>query len=152
MKNVGKPFTFKSDESTFAVWAKKLKNYLGAGYGRDARVMMDWAEARAAQPITDQDLQEQFGDRGSLVSRVEEALYSNLSSFTEGEAFNLASNTPAGKGLEAFRRLCHRFDPRTAGRRTNTIASLMAPAQVKFDELGSGIENSVGLGTPSSRT
>ena len=93
MKNVGKPFTFKSDEATFSVWVKKLKNYIGAGYGREARLMMDWAEDRAAEPITDEILQAQYPDKMSLVLRVEEALYSNLNSFTEGEAFTLASNT-----------------------------------------------------------
>ena len=76
----------------------------------------------------------------SLVLRVEEALYSNLNSFTEGEAFTLASNTLAGKGLEALRRLCHRFDPQTAGRRTNIVSQLMNPPQLKLEELGPGIE------------
>ena len=97
---------------------------------------MDRAEERAAVPITDVDLQAKFGDKVRLLSRVEEALYSNLSSFTEGEAFNLASNTAAGKGLEAFRKLCHKFDPLTADRRTNIISSLTNPPQVKLDELG----------------
>ena len=95
MKNVGKPFTFKSDEATFSVWVKKVKNYIGAGYGRDARLMMDWAEDRAAEPITDDILQAQFPDKMSLVLRVEEALYSNLSSFTEGEAFTPRTLLPA---------------------------------------------------------
>ena len=140
MKNVGKPFTFKSDEASFSVRVKKLKNYIGAGYGRDARLMMDWAEDRAAEPITDAILQAQFPDKMSLVLRVEEALYSNLNSFTEGEAFTLASNTLAGKGLEAFRRLCHWFDPQTAGRRTNIVSQLMSPQQFKMEELGPGIE------------
>ena len=140
MKTVGKPFTFKSDEATFAVWVKKLKNYVGAGYGRDARLMMDWAEDRAAQPITDDDLQAQFSDKMSLVTRLEEALSSNLNSFTEGEAFTLASNTVTGKGLEAFRRLCHRFDPQTAGRRTNIVSQPMNPPQLKLEELGPGVE------------
>ena len=139
MKNVGKPFTFKNDEAVFSTWTKKLKQYIGAGFGRDARTMMDWAEDRAAQVITDADLQSKFGEKLGLLSRVEEALYSNLSSFTEGEAFNLASNTTAGKGFEAFRKLCHRFDPQTAGRRTN-ICSSLNPPQVKLDELGSALE------------
>ena len=56
MKVVGKPFILKSDEASFAPLVKKLKNYIGAGYGRDARLMMDWAEERAAQTITDEDL------------------------------------------------------------------------------------------------
>ena len=140
LKNVGKPFTFKGDEAQFSTWVKKLKNYFAAGHGRDARLMMDWAEERSSAPITDHDAQSKFADKLALLSRVEESLYSNLNSFTEGEAFNLASNTTAGKGLEAFRKLCHRFNPKTAGRRTNIIASLTNPPQVKLDDLGSALE------------
>ena len=103
--------------------------------------MMDWAEQQASVPISDVALQTKFGDKLGLLTRVEEALYSNLSSFTEGEAFNLASNTTTGKGLEAFRKLCHRFDPQTAGRRTNIVSSLMSPPQDKLDELGSALES-----------
>ena len=52
----------------------------------------------------------------------------------------MASNTTAGKGLEALRKLRHRFDPQTAGRRTNIVSSLTAPPQVKLDELRSSLE------------
>ena len=111
LRNVGKPFVFKGDEAQFSIWVKKLKNYFAAGHGRHARLMMDWAEERSAAPITDGDSQSKFADKLALLSRVEEALYSNLNSFTEGEAFKFASNTIAGKGFEAFRKLCHRLDP-----------------------------------------
>ena len=80
----------------FQLGSRSLKKYIGAGFGRDARIMMDWAEDRAANQITDADLQAKFVDKLGLLSRVEEALYSNLNSFTEVESFNLASNTTAG--------------------------------------------------------
>ena len=67
-------------------------------------------------------------------------MYSTLSSLTECEAFNLASNTTAGKGLEAFHKLSHRFDPQTAGRRTNIISTLTKSSQAKLDELGMALE------------
>ena len=62
MKNVGKPFAFKSDEATSATWVKKCKNYICAGYGRDARSI--WIGQKHAN----------FGGKLSLLSRVEEAL------------------------------------------------------------------------------
>ena len=71
MKNVGKPFTFKGDEAQFLTWVKKLKNYIGAGFGRDARLMMDWAEDQASTPITESSLQERFGAQAGFLSRVE---------------------------------------------------------------------------------
>ena len=47
LRIVGKPFVFKGDEAQFSTWVKKLKNYFAAGHGRDARLMMDWAEERS---------------------------------------------------------------------------------------------------------
>ena len=70
---------------------------------------------------------------------MEENLYTCLSSFTDGEAWSIASNTPEGHGLEAYRRLCYRFDPATAGRRRNVISSLVSPERVKLDDLGTAI-------------
>ena len=63
-----------------------------------------------------------------------------LSSFTDGEAWSISSNAPEGQGLEAYRRLCFRFDPTTAGRRRNIVSSLLNPEKVKLDDLASAIE------------
>ena len=45
-----------------------------------------------------------------------------------------------GQGLEAYRRLCFRFDPATAGRKRNIVSSLLNPEKVKLDDLGTAIE------------
>ena len=54
-------------------------------------------------------LEDQFADKIRLLDQVEENLYTSLSSFTDGEAWSIASNTPEGHGLEAYRHLCFRF-------------------------------------------
>ena len=78
---------------------------------------MKWAGDQGSEAITRSALEEQFPDKIRLLDQVEENLYTCLSSFTDGEAWSIASNTPEGHGLEAYRRLCFRFDPATAGRR-----------------------------------
>ena len=87
-------------------------------------MFMDWASDQGSIPITRAALEDQFGEQLALLNQVEENLYSCLSSFSDGEAWSIASNSPEGQGLEAYRRLCHRFDPTTAGRRRNIVSSL----------------------------
>ena len=96
--------------------------------------------AEGAEPITRDELADRFGEQLRLLNQVEENLYTCLSSFTDGEAWSIASNTPEGHGLEAYRRLCFRFDPSTAGRRRNIVSSLLNPEKVKLDDLGKAIE------------
>ena len=100
----------------------------------------EWAGDQGSDPITRTALEEQFPDKIRLLDQVEENLYTCLSSFTDGEAWSIASNTPEGHGLEAYRRLCFRFDPSTAGRRRNIVSSLLNPEKVKLDDLGTAIE------------
>ena len=69
---------------------------------------------RGSEPITRVGLEEQFPDKIRLLGQAEEILYTCLSSFTDGEAWSIASNAPEGHVLEAYRRLCFRFDPTTA--------------------------------------
>ena len=121
-KGVGKPFTFSSDEARFAAWQKKLRNYVAAALP-GARVFMDWAGEQGSTPITRAHLEKQFSEQLPFLGQVEENLYTALSSLTDGEAWSISSNAPEGQGLEAYRRLCFRFDPTTAGRRRNSVSS-----------------------------
>ena len=59
-----------------------------------------WTGDRGDQPITRAGLEEAFPDKIKLLGQVEENLYTGLSSFTDGEAWSIASNTPEGHGLE----------------------------------------------------
>ena len=98
-KGVGKPFTFSSDEAKFAAWQKKLRNYVAAALP-GARVFMDWAsdQGAAAIPITRTALEDQFSEQLPLLNQVEENLDSCSSSFSDGEAWSIASNSPGGGG------------------------------------------------------
>ena len=136
-KDIGKPFTFKCDEASFNTWCKKLKNYVGSEV-RGSRVLMDWASEQTA-PISDEQVRLQFPDQADDLEKIKERVFFHLNTFTDGEAFVLVSNPP-GRGLECFRKLCHRFDPQTAGRLTNVVTTLTNPPKVKMEDLASAIE------------
>ena len=86
-KGVGKPFTFSSDEAKFHAWQKKVRNYVSAALP-GAREFLEWAGDRGSEPITRAGPEEQFPDKIRLLDKVEENLYTCLSSFTDGEAWS----------------------------------------------------------------
>ena len=92
-KGVGKFSIFSSDEIPFARWQKKLRNDVAAALP-GAREMMDWAgdQLHRGRPIARGELEDKVSAKLALFDRVEENLNSNLSSFTDGEAFSIESN------------------------------------------------------------
>ena len=102
-KNVAKPPVYKNDEAAFATWNKKLLNYVGSTVSR-SRALMEWA-AKQSVPITRETLEAHVTDEDlrSDLTTIQEGIYSNLNSYTDGESFNIVSNTPGGQGLEAYK-------------------------------------------------
>ena len=49
----------------------------------------------------------------------------------QGEAFDLVKNVPELNGIEAWRRLCNRFDARTLGKRVHLIRKCVNPPHIK---------------------
>ena len=93
------------------------------------------------EPVKDEDAAIEFDERVmEILPKVHEQLYTILCGITEGEAFDIVNASPAGKGLESYRRLCHRFDPMTEGRRANMWRSITNPEKLKLEDLAGGIE------------
>ena len=92
-KGVGKPFTFASDEAKFHAWQKKVRNYVSAALP-GVREFLEWAGDQGSAPISRDELETRYADKLRLLAQVEENLYTCLSSFTDGEAWSIASNTP----------------------------------------------------------
>ena len=63
IKGLGKPPVFKNDSSKFTEWLRKTTGFLIAAYGSSFRQVIEWVEDQEAT-ITEQDLDEQFGDTG----------------------------------------------------------------------------------------
>ena len=63
IKGLGKPPVFKNDSSKFTERLRKTTGFLIAAYGSSFRQVIEWVEDQEAT-ITEQDLDEQFGDTG----------------------------------------------------------------------------------------
>ena len=67
-------------------------------------------------------------------------LYAALAALLDGEALDILMNTTEGNGLEAWRKITKRFDPKTKGRIRGNLMQLLAPPQCNINELSSKIE------------
>ena len=85
-----------------------------------------WKDEDAALELEERDVE--------ILPKVHEQLYTILCGLLEGEAFDIVNASPAGKGLESYRRLCHRFDPMTEGRRANIWKSISNPEKLELED------------------
>ena len=147
-KGLGKPTVFKNDDKRFIEWPRKTTGFVSAAYGANFRAVLEWAEDQE-QPITPEDLEVQFGAEGAddYVDDIEEKdsqLHVALQSLTEGESFDIVLGaTP--HGIEALRRLIHRWDPASGGRRCVILRQIVQPGRAKLNELPGAIERWDGL-------
>jgi len=143
-KGIGKPTQFSNREADWAVWSKKLVNFIGAVHS-DAGQVLEWAIDQSGE-VTSHMLSEAFGEDADEGDRVHDLglmdheIFTVLTQMTDAEAFDIVQNAGAGRGFEAWRRLGRRFDPSTGGRRRNLLRSIIAPPRVKLDEVAAALE------------
>ena len=94
--------------SDFHEWQRKVKNYMRC-VDRDVVTMMDKAE-KQIEPIPNSEIKRGHGDEGLKLS---EELNAFLESHTEGPAAQIIA-AAHGSGIEAWRLLTKRYDPRTS--------------------------------------
>ena len=69
-------------------------------------------------------------------------LYAVLQTQCEKEAFTIVRPSGKGQGLEAWRRLCRRFDPSTGGRRRAVLRNVLSPSRVgNIEDLSAAVES-----------
>ena len=122
-----RPFT--NSENEFLVWQRKLESHVSSIFP-EARELMTWAADRGRKVDLDE-----IDDEGELEATREEAcdlqeqLHAVLVALTDGESFDIVTASGPGEGLEAWRRLCERWDPYTPGR-ARIVKGDLEPAAV----------------------
>ena len=108
-----------------------------------AAAILDWAENRSDQPISEADIQqvaskENWGDMVNFNMQ----LHGDLVSFMEEctEDFETVRNTKTEVGLDAWRRLNHKYHPRNPLRNIQLLEKLLAPTQVGYSGVIASME------------
>ena len=125
-RGIGKPTTFKGDESKFIEWIAKLNAFIRAS---NAKAMV-WLKRACAEdrPITDQviaEISEQDVETEAEVTEFIIKLYSILVSCTEDDPFRIINSVTNEEGLEGYRLLMKRYEPRTAGTKRAVLKSIV---------------------------
>ena len=136
-KDLGKPETFNNDEQSFRRWARTVCNLTVGVFGQGFQDVLDYC-LDLEDAVDFGILETKFGDDldpdgiPSLDDKCDQ-LYRVLSSVTTGESEDLVvgcANLDAS-GFEAWRRLNHRWDPVTAGRKRNILRAILNPERTK---------------------
>eukprot|EP00971_Amphidinium_carterae_P063549 1257648-Amphidinium_carterae.1 len=115
---LGRPREFKSIRSEWQDWAFHFKAFL-SGANAQAGQALDEA-ARADKEISMTDL-------GPARESLARQLYLALSLQVSGEALVKVQNVRDHNGLEAWRRLCDEYEPRTKGQQRHRLTKLLRP-------------------------
>ena len=144
-RGLAKPSNFDGN-SDFLQWKIRLESFVESVHG-DFGQAMAWAEDET-DPISNASMKAEFGETTPEQETIPDLeskdaqLYAVLQTLCEKEAFTLVRSAGKGKGLEAWRRLCKRFDPSTGGRRRALLRSVLNPNRCnKVEELSAAVEN-----------
>ena len=105
---------FKGDEKAWPDWRCKFRVEASRCF-RQAAAILDWAEDRYNQPISESDIQQvdargNWADMANFNMQLHGHLVSLMEECTEG--FEIVRNTKTEVGLDAWRRLNLKYDPR----------------------------------------
>ena len=95
--------------------------------------------------ITEEPINDGFGpdaDEEAIprITDIDSECYMLLMQFMNGESFDIVSNVPRGRGMEASRLLSRRWDPAIEGRRKNLLRAVLQPGR-SMEELSASLEN-----------
>ena len=140
LKGLGRPQAFTNIEKDFPVWTRKVANFV-AGVHPGARDLLAWS-ADAQETVTVEKLteDENLNEPEDVVKKLNDQLYTVLTSLTDGDSFDIVYACPPGAGFEAWRRLNRRWDPATAGRARKILRDILSPARSSLDDLQGNIE------------
>ena len=133
-RGIGRPITFKGEESKYAEWKAKLLAYIRVSIPHAADWVL-WASQEATNTI-EEDVDRKIGESAQTLKDFAVKLYSILMSCTEDDAFRICHSVKDGNGLEAMRLLMKRYEPRTPGtKRALLKAVINNPAAKKPDDI-----------------
>ena len=141
-KTFTKMVGFKGDEKAWHHWRHKFRFVPSRCFGQAAAIL-DWAEDRYDQPISESgteqiDAKENWVDVANTNMQLHGDLASLMEECTEG--FEIVRNTKTEVGLDAWRRLNHKCDPRNPLRNIQLLEKLLAPTQVGYSDVVASME------------
>ena len=137
VRGIGKPKVFTSAGNDWHDWSFKYVNFASSVWP-EVKELTTWAREQGVNKILEYDLVP--GIEADTVREISTQMYTSIAQLVEGEALVIVKNVDENNGVEVWRKLCHRFDPQTAGRRRSAMSRILNPGQSKMAEFSSDIE------------
>ena len=138
-KGLGKPSTFSGQATDWEAWKFKFVTWMSAQF-EDAESLLDWAESSsgAVTPTEMTDLELQYRQAVEFNSQ----LYGVLVSLFDlaSEPMEIVRNSSKGMGLDAWRRLCAKYDPSNPQTNLVLLKKVLNPPRSSMDHLQSNLE------------
>ena len=131
-RGVGRPTNFKGEESKFNEWVAKLNAYVKMTTPQGMKWLI-WACTQST-PITDQYIQEvaeAARENADPMKEFNAKLFSILVTSTEDDAFKIVNSVKDCSGMEAYRLLKKRYEPKTPGTKRALLKSIINNQQCK---------------------
>ena len=133
---------FRGNEKACPEWRSKFGVEASRCF-QQAAAILDWAEDKYDQQISESDIQqvaakENWIDMANFDMQLHGDLVSLMEERTEG--FEIVRNTKTEVGLDAWRRLNHKYDPRNPLRNMQLLEKLLARSQVSSSDVVASME------------
>ena len=120
-RGLGMPPPMRKTESDFVSWARRTENFVVS-----------------VTPWSERSLHVGRGKRVSFGDEAHAAADTVLTTFVEGESFDILVGSGSGEGFEAWRRLHKRWDPLTTGRARGLSSEILSRTCQACGVAGSG--------------
>ena len=142
-KHLGKLNNFTGKESDWGNWSFQFQTWVSSIYP-DGQRILDWARDRRDDPITNETIQTTQRDfPASNVQKISDQLFVTLSSLmpVSSECISIVKNSTKNVGLDAWRRLCKRYDPNNPQVNMHLLKTILHPTKVSLHQLQMNIES-----------
>lgn len=133
LRVLGGPPVFGGDDDKYREWMSKLVSFVATKWSTGLP-WLSWA-TEMRETINEEDIDLEFGDNSPEVKLFSAELQQLLCDRTQGAAWDIAHSGGEGNGLESFRQLKRRFEPRTAGTKLKQLICIGSATKVDEVEL-----------------
>jgi len=136
-KGLGRPPTLRPDGKDWTTFQFRVENYLES-FTAGARDALTWSSEQNL-PIGEAERDQELHGTVPSPSDLDEEVYCSLAALLEGEALDILMSTNRGRGLEAWRRLSHRYDGTGPARLRQNLTHILTPERLTLKTMSVSI-------------
>lgn len=134
LRGLGGPPVFSGDDGKYREWMSKLVSFVATKWSAGLP-WLSWA-TEMTETIKEEGVDLEFGDKSDEVKLFSAELQQLLYDRTQGAAWDIAHGGGEGNGLESYRQLKRRYEPRTVGTKREVLKQLICiRSATKVDEV-----------------